>query len=176
MHKINKKQDIAMQFNQMTPRINFIELLQYNRPQATAWVNGNTANPQLSGLIKFYQTSYGGVLVEAEIFGLPEKKDSKTGSFFGMHIHQSGNCSDNFSNVGTHYNPGKEAHPFHAGDLLPLLDNQGYAWSAFYTKRFTVTEIIGRSVIIHANPDDFTTQPSGNSGAMIGCGEIRRIL
>lgn len=165
-----------MQSNQITPGINFTELLLHNHPQAMAWVTGNAANPQLSGLVKFYQTSYVGVLVEAEIFGLPEKEEPKTGSFYGMHIHQFGDCSDNFSNVGTHYNPEKEPHPLHAGDLLPLLGNQGYAWSAFYTKRFNIKEIIGKSVIIHADPDDFTTQPSGNSGTMIGCGEIRRIL
>ena len=93
-----------------------------------------------------------------------------------MHIHQFGECSDNFSKTGEHYNPENNLHPSHAGDLLPLLANQGYAWSAFYDKRFTIDEIIGKSVIIHSGPDDFTTQPSGNAGIKIGCGEIRRIL
>lgn len=163
-----------MRSNQITPGIFFTELLQHNRPQAMAWVTGNAANPQLSGLVKFYQTSYGGVLVEAEIFGLPDTKESKAGGFYAMHIHQYGDCSDDFSMTGDHYNPEKRPHPFHAGDLPPLLGNQGYAWSAFYTKRFTLQEIIGKSVIIHSKPDDFTTQPSGNAGIKIGCGEIRR--
>lgn len=176
MHKINKKQDITMQSNQITPGIRFTELLRYDRPQAAAWVTGNVANPRLSGLVKFYQTSYCGVLVEAEIFGLPDKKEPTADSFFAMHIHQFGDCSGDFSKTGAHYNPKEEPHPFHAGDLLPLLGSQGYAWSAFYTKRFTIKEIIGKSVIIHSDPDDFTTQPSGNSGTKIGCGEIRRIL
>ncbi|NLF34637.1 MAG: superoxide dismutase family protein, partial [Clostridiales bacterium] len=42
------------------------------------------------------------------------------------------------------------------------------------TNRFTVREVIGRSVIVHDSVDDFTTQPSGNSGAMIACGRILR--
>ena len=165
-----------MPSNQITPGITFTELLQHNHPQAAAWVTGNADNLQLSGLVKFYQTSYSGVLVEAEIFGLPDRKEPKPNHFYAMHIHQFGDCSNNFSKTGEHYNPQNEPHPFHAGDLLPLLSNQGYAWSAFYDKRFTINEIIGRSVIIHSGADDFTTQPSGNPGTKIGCGEIRRIL
>lgn len=162
-----------MPSNQITPAMTFTGLLQYNHPRAVAWVTGNADNPQLSGLVKFYQTSYNGVLVEAEIFGLPDTKES---NFYAMHIHQFGDCSNNFSETGEHYNPENEPHPFHAGDLLPLLSNQGYAWSAFYDKRFMINEIIGKSVIIHSGADDFTTQPSGNAGIKIGCGEIRRIL
>lgn len=139
-----------------------------------AWVRGNSANPSLSGLVKFYDTPYGGILVEAEVFGLPNISIPGSTNYYAMHIHQFGDCSDNFSNVGEHYNPTMQLHPFHAGDLLPLLGNQGYAWSAFYDKRFRVNDILNRSVIIHAHQDDFTSQPSGNSGAMIGCGTIRR--
>ena len=64
-------------------------------------------------------------------------------------------------------------HPQHTGDMIPILGNQGYAWTSFYDKRFKIPEIIGRSVIIHAMPDDFMTQPSGASGVRIGCGVIR---
>ena len=45
-----------MPSDQITPGITFTQLLQYDRPQAMAWVTGNAANPQLSGLVKFYQT------------------------------------------------------------------------------------------------------------------------
>lgn len=54
------------------------------------------------------------------------------------------------------------------------MGNQGYAWTVFYDKRVTIQDIVGRSVVIHAMPDDFMTQPSGNSGAKIGCGVIRQ--
>ncbi|MDY2699631.1 MAG: superoxide dismutase family protein [Lachnospiraceae bacterium] len=165
-----------MYTDQITPRINFLQNLIYERPDATAWVAGNAANPQLSGLVKFYRTSYGGILVEAEIFGLPNIKEQGSSDFYAMHIHEFGNCSDDFQRTGEHYNPSGRPHPYHAGDLLPLLGNQGYAWSAFYDKRFTIEEIIGKSVIIHSGHDDFTSQPSGNSGAKIGCGEIRRTI
>ena len=57
--------------------------------------------------------------------------------------------------------------------MPPLLANQGYAWMSFYDKRFSMEDILDRSVVIHQDPDDFKTQPSGNSGAMIACGVIR---
>ena len=156
-----------------TPRLTFSQLLENNRPQAVAWVQGGTHAPRLSGLVKFYNTPYGGILVEAEIFGLPNQSVPNSSNFYGMHIHENGDCSDHFARTGDHYNPGGQPHPEHAGDLLPLLGNQGYAWSAFYDKRFQIRDILGRSIIIHAMPDDFATQPSGNSGAKIGCGVIR---
>lgn len=158
---------------QFTPRITFVHLLETNRPKAVAWVTGNRSNPQLSGLVKFYDTPYDGVLVEAEIFGLPGIMEQGSSDFYAMHIHEFGDCSDSFANTGEHYNPEGQPHPSHAGDMVPLLGNQGYAWTAFYDRRFTVDEILGKSVIIHSRPDDFTTQPSGNSGEKIGCGVIR---
>lgn len=162
--------------NQITPRINFTQLITYERPEAAAWVTGNTANPRLSGLVKFYQTTYGGVLVEAEIFNLPNIEAQGSSNFYAFHIHEFGNCSDNFQKAGGHFNPTNASHPNHAGDMPPLMGNQGYAWTAFYDKRFTIDEIIGKSVIIHAGRDDFTSQPSGDSGPMIGCGEIRWVI
>lgn len=161
---------------QFTPRINFIDILRKNEPDALAWVTGEKAvseKSQLSGLVKFFSTPYGGVLIEAEVFGLPNAETPNSSDFYAMHIHRFGDCSDDFSKTGEHYNPTDEPHPYHAGDLLPLLGNQGYAWSVFYDKRFRLKDIIGRSVIIHAGKDDFTTQPSGNAGKKIGCGVIR---
>lgn len=158
--------------SQITPRIDFTELLSRNQPDAAAWVRGNAQNPGLSGMVKFYRTIYGGVLVEAEVFGLPGSTLPGSSYFYAMHIHETGDCGDNFEYTGMHYNPGGVAHPHHAGDMPPLLGNQGYAYSVFYDKRFTIQEIIGRSVIIHENPDDFTSQPSGNAGDKIGCGKI----
>ena len=72
-----------------------------------------------------------------------------------------------------HYNPSGEPHPEHAGDLPPVLNNRGTAWGAIYTDRFYPEEVIGKTVILHDRADDFYTQPSGNSGEKIACGQIR---
>lgn len=157
---------------QIIPRFNFIHLLKTDRPKAMAWIKGSKNYPKMSGLVKLYPTQYGGVLIETEIFGMPDENQLSSSDFYAFHIHEFGNCSENFANTGEHYNPTNEPHPRHAGDMIPLMANQGYAWMAFYDKRFTIREIIGKSVIIHSHPDDFTSQPSGNSGEKIGCGVI----
>lgn len=159
---------------QFTPQLTFIHILRTDKPAAVAWVSGSSREPQVSGLVKFYDTPYEGVLIEAEIFGLPDSSVPDSSAFYATHIHENGDCSGDFSNAGEHYNPADRPHPYHAGDLLPLFSNQGYAWSSFYDKRFSIGEILGRSVIIHAMPDDFMTQPSGGSGARIACGVIRQ--
>jgi len=157
-----------------TPRLSFVYLLENSSPRALAWVRGGKEAPQLSGLVKFYDTPYGGVLVEAEVFGLPNINAQNSSNYYAMHIHNGSGCSDSFTHIDGHFNPTNEPHPEHAGDLIPLLGNQGYAWTAFYDKRFNIEEILGKFVIIHAKPDDFTSQPSGDPGAVIACGEIRR--
>lgn len=65
-------------------------------------------------------------------------------------------------------------HPLHVGDLPPLLENNGYAYMSVLTNKFKISDIIGKTVIIHDMPDDSTTQPSGNSGKKIACGVIRK--
>ena len=155
-----------------TPGMIFADLLKVSDPQAEASIRGNAQNPQLRGIVKFYQTPYSGVLIEAEIFGLPNLTKSGSSDFYAMHIHEDGDCSMPFNKTGAHYNPTGQPHPKHAGDLLPLMGNQGYAWLAFFDRRFQIPAIRGRSVIIHQMRDDFTTQPSGCSGEEIGCGVI----
>jgi len=139
-------------------------------PKAIAWVHGGTDLPQLSGMVRFFQST-DGVIIEAEIFGLPE---TETG-FFAFHIHEGGSCTgEGFPNTGGHFNPKEEIHPNHAGDLPPLLGNHGKAYMKVLTDRFRIEEIIGRTVIIHDSPDDFHTQPSGNAGTKIACGVIQK--
>ena len=139
-------------------------------PTLTAWINGNRSTPMLSGIASFYPVTKGGVLVTVEVYGLPDMSSS---NFFGMHIHEFGNCTPPFDKTGTHYNPTKTSHPDHAGDLPPLLSNNGYAWIAFYDNRFTISKIKGKSIVIHSMSDDFRSQPSGDSGEKIGCGVIQ---
>lgn len=148
-----------------------------NRAQAAAILTGGETNPHLSGTVRFYQTQEG-VIVYAEIVGLPRGKRPCEERIFGFHIHEGSDCSgsmsDPFSDSMSHYNPDGCKHPYHAGDLPPLFGNDGLALSVFLTDRFSVNQIIGKTVILHDRPDDFTTQPSGNSGAKIACGVIRR--
>lgn len=159
---------------QFTPRLTFVRILEKNRPAAVAWVTGNNIYSELSGLVKFYDTPYDGVLIEAEVFGLPNVSTQGSSDFYAMHIHQYGNCSGSLEKTGSHFNPTNAFHPEHAGDMIPLLGNQGYAWTSFYDKRFAIDDIIGKSVVIHSRRDDFTTQPAGDSGEKIGCGVIRK--
>lgn len=142
---------------------------------AKAFVQGSLKYPDVHGTFWFRETK-NGVLVTAKIDGLPTSNQACKNRIFGVHIHQKGECSgtstDPFANVGSHYNPDSCQHPQHAGDLEPLFENHGFAYYRFLTNRFSVKEILGRSVIIHDMPDDFTTQPSGNSGEKIACGLI----
>lgn len=148
------------------------------KAQATADIKGSESYPGISGTVRFYQTR-AGVIVCAEICGLPQNGSSCCERIFGFHIHQGNNCRGNmddpFAEVMSHYNPDGCEHPYHAGDLPPLFGNNGLAVSLFLTNRFSVDEVTGRTVIIHDSPDDFTTQPSGNSGTKIACGVIRRM-
>ncbi len=86
----------------------------------------------------------------------------------------TGSIEDEFANAKTHFNPTKCLHPFHVGDLPPLIENNGYAYMSVLINKFKIQDIIGRVLIIHDMPDDFTTQPSGNSGIKIACGKIEK--
>lgn len=144
-------------------------------PNARATIRGGDDYPQLHGTAYFYQLR-DGMLCVTEVFGLPRGETPCGGRVFAYHIHSGGSCEgtvdDPFSEAGSHFNPGNCPHPHHAGDMPPLFENNGYAFSAFVTNRFTVEEVIGRTVIVHDGTDDFRTQPSGDAGAKIACGII----
>ncbi len=144
-------------------------------PDATAHIRGSSKYPDIKGVAQLYQLRQG-VLMVVEVMGLPFLDQSCKGGIHALHIHEgtrcSGNQSDPFANAGTHYNPHACEHPYHAGDLPPLFANQGYAMMVFLTDRFKVKEVLGKTIIVHENIDDFSTQPSGNAGAKIACGEI----
>lgn len=141
------------------------------KPHAWAMISGSPKYPMLSGNVRFYQTKLG-VLVAAEAAGLPSARPG----IFGFHIHGGDRCTgtdaDPFADALAHYDPYGNPHPLHAGDLPPLFENQGYAFQIFLTDRFSVRQILHKTVIIHSQADDFTTQPGGNAGARIGCGRI----
>ena len=144
---------------------------------ASAVISGSAAYPNIHGAVRFYRTR-NGVLLAAEIGGLPHSDGRCHHPIFAFHIHEGTQCEgdmhDPFSGAMSHYDPAHCEHPFHAGDLPPLFSNHGYAFTAFLTDRFSISEVIGKTVIIHGNPDDFTTQPSGNAGEKLACGVIAR--
>lgn len=156
---------------------NFVNLFNQS-PSALAEIKGSDLNSQIKGEVWFYQTSCG-VLVVSDIGGLPTFERACESPIFAFHIHAgdscSGNAEDPFADAGMHYNPNDCPHPYHAGDLPPLFSANGYAFSVVLTDRFKIEEIIGKTIIIHSSVDDFVSQPSGNSGTKIACGEIKSI-
>lgn len=169
----------------MTPQdCHFSDQLQYftgilrQIPSAVAKIEGSKNNSDIRGEVCFYQTA-AGVLVSTQVSGLPAPSQACETRVFAFHIHSgstcTGNPSDPFADALTHYNPDHCEHPDHAGDLPPLFGNRGYAFSVFLTDRFSVSDVLGKTVIVHSNPDDFTSQPSGNAGEKIACGEIKKI-
>ena len=143
--------------------------------RASARICGNRDFPNLRGIVHFQQRQ-NGVLLMAEICGLPDDGPDKP-NIFAFHIHE-GDCTSQdsqnpFHQTGGHWNPHQRMHPCHAGDLPPLFGCKGYAYLTVLTNRFMLKEVLGRAIVIHRDPDDFTTQPSGNAGAKIACGVIR---
>ncbi|MCX8004577.1 MAG: superoxide dismutase family protein [Burkholderiaceae bacterium] len=121
----------------------------------------------------------GKVVITAEIRGLPP------GGEHGFHVHEKGDCSSpDAMSAGGHFNPGGKPHAHygqaerHAGDMPNLLaDADGVAKFRFETTVLTVrpgpASVIGRALVVHRDPDDYKSQPAGNSGPRIACGVIR---
>lgn len=121
----------------------------------------------------------GGVRVRIDLIGL------RPGSH-GFHIHEKGDCSaPDASSAGEHFNPtemphgGPDAERRHAGDLGNVVaDDSGKARVSRLDGQLSLegpASIVGRAVVVHADPDDLASQPSGNAGARVGCGVIRRM-
>jgi len=152
----------------------------YRSTDAIAWVKGGPLAPQVYGRVYFKDIPEG-TMVCADIYGLPayqpaSEMQSQIGPH-GFHIHEKGDCTegtitDPFPATGMHWNPDNQPHGNHAGDFPVLFSNGGHEQMCFTTKRFKPADIIGRSVIIHQSPDDYRTQPSGNSGKKLACGVI----
>lgn len=148
------------------------------RPYAFAKIKGSNDYPNITGIAYFYKVQ-AGVLVSIQLKGLPVSNDICQKPIFAVHIHSGDSCTgtstDPFTDAMAHYNPNNCNHPYHAGDLPPVFGANGVGFSAFLTNRFTAEEIIGKTLIVHSAADDFTTQPSGNSGVKIACGVISNV-
>jgi superoxide dismutase, Cu-Zn family len=137
---------------------------------------GNNAN----GTVSFIQKS-DQILVDARFDGL-------TPGQHGFHVHEKGDCSaPDAMSAGGHFNPGGSGHggpsheTRHAGDLGNLeADASGKASLQLTVpaKQLSLAteganSIIGKALIVHADPDDYKTQPTGNSGKRVACGIIK---
>jgi Cu-Zn family superoxide dismutase len=147
---------------------------------AISYIKGGALYPKIKGYVLF-QDVPGGTAVYVNITGLPEYQPAKGEQApigpHGFHIHELGNCNEGFSeepfkDTGGHWNPTNQPHGNHAGDFPVLFSNNGKSIMSFFTNKFKVQDIIGKSIIIHENPDDYRSQPSGNSGKKIACGII----
>ena len=150
-----------------------------NAPRASASL-APTKGSTVRGTASFVQVG-GKVRVTANVSGLAPNGE------FGFHIHEAGDCSsgDGMSAKG-HFNPYGKPHGAHgsgerhAGDLPSLKsDANGNANLTADVDIITVNpgaaSIIGRGLIVHVQPDDFKTQPTGNAGARSACAVIQRL-
>jgi Cu-Zn family superoxide dismutase len=139
-----------------------------------AATQGNTANGGLK-----ISAAGTGVRISGMVQGL--KPDSE----FGFHFHEKGDCSaPDATSAGAHFNPTNQQHgspqgqPHHAGDMLNVKsDAQGVAEVSIDNADVSLhtgqpNDVLGKALVMHAKPDDYKTQPSGNSGDRIACGVI----
>lgn len=142
---------------------------------AKSEIKGSEKYPGIHGSAAFVTTDIG-TMATISVYGLPESSDPCEYGVFGVHIHAGNSCSgtagDPFANTLSHYDKNSCPHPYHTGDMPPLFSCNGTAHNAFVTCKFTPADVIGKTVVIHLHPDDMHTQPSGNSGEKIACGEI----
>jgi Cu-Zn family superoxide dismutase len=134
---------------------------------------GNT----VAGKVEFKQSGTQ-VRVKVDLTGLAP------GSEHGFHVHERGDCSaPDAMSAGGHFNPSGNPHAHfsqskrHAGDLANLkAGTDGVAHYSFESELLSVGsgsgDVIGHSVVVHRDPDDYQTQPAGNSGPRLACGVI----
>ena len=151
------------------------------KPIATAQLQP-TKDSTVAGTINFSLVD-GQLRASGDISGL--KPDSE----HGFHIHENGDCSaPDGSSAGGHFNPGSSEHGsistamHHGGDMPNIkADAQGNAHiDGPVASNVNVGvgdgfDIVGRGLIVHADPDDYKTQPTGNAGARLACAVIAKV-
>ncbi|MEN5209608.1 superoxide dismutase family protein [Stenotrophomonas terrae] len=151
------------------------------KPIATAQLQP-TKDSTVAGTINFSLVD-GQLRASGDISGL--KPDSE----HGFHIHEKGDCSaPDGSSAGGHFNPGSSEHGsistamHHGGDMPNIkADAQGNAHiDGPVASNVNVGvgdgfDIVGRGLIVHADPDDYKTQPTGNAGARLACAVIAKV-
>ncbi|HEX4855080.1 superoxide dismutase family protein [Arenimonas sp.] len=125
----------------------------------------------------------GGVRVTGTLAGL------QPGATHALHVHEFGDCSaPDATSAGGHFNPGQQPHgdratggPHHAGDIPNQTAGENGEAAVDQTLAGLeiasggANDIVGKGVIVHAQADDYTTQPTGNAGGRIACGVIELV-
>ena len=145
-----------------------------------AVVNLASASGSLvSGKLQVMTMGPNAVHIAGEVGGLEPNSEH------GFHVHETGDCSAaDASSAGGHFNPGGQPHgrmdhgAHHAGDIDNIVaDGEGVARVNMHVPGLTLgsgaaNDVAGRAIIVHADPDDYTSQPSGNAGKRVACGVI----
>ena len=136
------------------------------------------SNSNISGEAVFTEEN-GEVTMTVEVSGLTEGQHA-------IHLHEKADCSaEDGTSAGGHWNPTMQDHgkwgegEYHRGDIGNFdVDADGNGSITFSTDQWCIDcedeqkNIVGKSVMIHQGADDFTSQPAGDAGARVGCGEI----
>lgn len=137
----------------------------------------STKDSTSMGVVKFYQTHHG-VKTVGTVTGLNNNQT------YAIHIHENSLCGNDGKDAGGHFNPYNQPHGHpntpqsHAGGMPNITtDNLGVAKVNFLNPKISIdankiNHIVGRTVIVHAKPDDYTSQPAGDAGERIVCGVI----
>jgi Cu-Zn family superoxide dismutase len=162
------EQDLAAAADESAPQVK----------KAIAWINPRSGS-EMAGSAIFILEADGRVALQVTLQQTPPGSHA-------LHIHEIGDCSaDDGSAAGGPWNPSGESHgkwgaaPHHLGDIGNVeVDEKGGGALSLVTDLWTMgggaeNDILGKSVIVHATLDDFTTQPTGAAGGRIGCGVIQ---
>jgi len=144
----------------------------YPEPQGGAPMTLVNSAGQAIGTVRAWQTA-GGIAFRIEARGLPH-------GVHGIHVHPIGRCDPpDFASAGTHWNPTNKQHGLnnpngpHAGDMPNVtVAANGVLQETVILPHANMAELLdadGAAILIHANADDYVSQPSGNSGPKIAC-------
>ena len=161
--------------------LSFIVLMAFHSSVSAETANATLADKQGNtvGLIKLTEIPHG-VLIKAELYNMPP-------GVHAFHIHSTGKCEPPFKSAGGHFNPRGKVHGIlnkkgpHAGDLPNIYvgDDGKLTFEVIADKvtlgkgKNSLHDDDGSALLIHAGPDDYTSDPAGNAGPRIACGVIK---
>jgi superoxide dismutase, Cu-Zn family len=174
---------VALAFACVAEQTQVVKQVEAVREAPAAHATFVDASGRKLGTAKLTQTPRG-VLMVLDVSGLPPGEH-------GLHLHEVGKCegATKFKTAGDHYAPqGRNEHGFHttggphAGDMTnQFVTRDGKLLAHVLNERVTLMpgrvsllDADGTAIVVHAAPDDYHTQPSGNSGDRIACAVIER--